>query len=134
MKAYTISERLNFERGGEPIKKMGIGRQVEDQKLIEKIDWSIMIDTIKAIYDIVEFIRDYRGYPILILKEKGKEDTSWPYRGISRKVRPLAEVKKIIGEFCFSHEQALREIKNKIDNWLIREFNIKMKHTNIHCT
>jgi hypothetical protein len=115
---FTFNETQNFTRGLDPKDAMNIGKKAMDQKIIDETDWSIDYSTIISIYDIVEVIHNYRGFPILILKEKGKEDTSWPYRGISRKARPLAEVKKIIGEFCFSHEQALREIKNKIDKWV----------------
>jgi hypothetical protein len=111
MKALTISEKLNFERTGAPIKKMGIGTQVEDQKILDETDWAIDLEKHAFLYDIVVLIRDYRGYPILVLKNKSQG--SWQFRAISRV--------GVFGDYQPTPEQALINLKRSIDKEIQKE-------------
>ena len=108
MKALTISEKLDFERGGEPIKQMGIGKQVGDKELIDNTDWAIDINKHGHIYDILLVIRDYKGFPILVLKNKTQG--SWQFRCIS--------LRGVFTEYAPSPESALTEMKSTIDRYI----------------
>ena len=105
MKASIISERLDFTREGEPIVKMGIGQAALDKEIMDETDWAIDMDKHGFMYDILKIIRNYNGFPILILKKKGNE--SWPYRAIS--------IRGAFGEYQPTPEKALKNLKDSID-------------------
>lgn len=65
MRAKTIS-RFNFERGRDPKDSMTIGKTYLDKKYVEETNWFITYSP--EDYEIIEVIRNYRGFPILILR------------------------------------------------------------------
>jgi hypothetical protein len=103
-----VRESINFERGLEPKTSMDVGKSHLDRKILEETDWAIDIDKHGFIYEIIELIRDYKGYPILILKNKQHE--SWPYRAIS--------VRGAFGDYQPTPEKALEQIKYIISGQL----------------
>ena len=103
-----VRESINFERGLEPKVSMDVGKSHLDRKILEETDWAIDIEQHAFLYEIVELIRDYKGYPILILKNRQQE--SWPYRAIS--------VRGAFGDYQSSPEKALKQIKDIIDGML----------------
>jgi hypothetical protein len=108
-----IRESLSFERGLEPKKALNIGQAKIDRDIIENTNWAIDPDKPGFIYEIIELIRDYRGYPILILKNKQQE--SRPYRGISKR--------GVFGGYRSTPEAALNDAKRVVndDITLMRE-------------
>jgi hypothetical protein len=108
-----IRESLKFERGLEPKKAINVGKAKLDRDIIENTDWSIDLDKHGFLYEIIDLIKDYRGYPILILKNK--QHDSWPYRGISRR--------GVFGEYQPTPEAALKDAKRVVndDITLMRE-------------
>lgn len=106
MKALTVSEKLDFERTGEPLKKMSIGQAALDKKIMDETDWAIDMDKHGFMYEIIELIRNYNGFPILVLKNK-QNLNSWPYRAIS--------VRGAFGDYCDTAEKALKILKDSID-------------------
>ena len=106
-----IRESLNFERGLEPKKSMDIGKSRLDREIMEETDWAINLEKNGFLWDIIELIRDYKGYPILILKNKQQE--SWPYRAISRV--------GVFGDYQESPEKALSNLKKSIDREIAKE-------------
>ena len=58
MKALTVSEKLDFERTGEPLKKMSIGQAALDKKIMDETDWAIDMDKHGFMYEIIELIRN----------------------------------------------------------------------------
>jgi len=101
-----VRENINFERGLNPKVSMDIGKSKLDRELIEKTDWAIDILKHQHIYDILQVIHNYKGYPVIVLKEKGER--SWPYRAIS--------IKGFFTDFNPTPEKALREMLDIIDN------------------
>lgn len=63
-----VPEKINFERTGDPIKSMGVGRQIMDEPIIKNTDWARPPEPEQ--FKIVGLIRDYRGMPILTLENK----------------------------------------------------------------
>lgn len=92
----------------DPIKDMGIGQDALDKKLIEETDWAVSDNKIKQDYDIVEVIHNYKGYPILILKDK-KHNRSLlpPFRAIS--------VVGVFGIYQNTRNKALKDLASRID-------------------
>ncbi len=64
----AMGESVNFERGRDPKQAMGIG-------VIDKIDWDFDLknDKFYKVLSVYEFIEDWKGYPILVLKVQDKE-------------------------------------------------------------
>jgi len=62
-----VRESLDFERGKEPIKAMGIGQDEIDRKIIKETDWLFDLSD-PDFYSDWDLIRNYRGIPILIAK------------------------------------------------------------------
>jgi len=100
-----VRESLNFERGIDPKKSMDIGKSKLDKELIENTEWAIDDTAIKHIYEIIEVIRDYRGYPILVMRNKQHEE--WPYRATS--------IIGVFGEYAPTPEDALKGLKKIIN-------------------
>lgn len=107
-----IRESLNFERGLEPRSSMKVGKSYLDQKIIDETDWAIDIEKHSFLYDIIDLIRDYRGYPILILKNK-QQEVSWSYRAISKK--------GVFGDYQPTPEKALINLQKSIDTEIQKE-------------
>jgi hypothetical protein len=79
MNAKFVNEYLNFERKGSPLERMDIGQKVIDQRIIDETDWQLNIkDPLFNNLEVIKLIRDYKGYPILIVKAKWK-NISKPY-------------------------------------------------------
>jgi hypothetical protein len=73
--AEHINEVQHFERGQEPFKAMDIGQSAIDRKIIEETDWAVSYNGMKYV---VKFIRDYKGFPILVQKFNfGNDDRSY---------------------------------------------------------
>ena len=106
-----IRESLNFERGLEPKDSMDIGKSRLDREIMEETDWAINLEKNGFLWDIIELIRDYRGYPILILKNKQQE--SWPYRAISRV--------GVFGDYQPTPEKALLNLQKAITREIQKE-------------
>jgi hypothetical protein len=106
-----IRESLNFERGLEPKTSMDVGKSHLDQKIMDETDWAIDLEKHSFLYDIIKLIRNYRGYPILILKNKQQE--SYPYRAISER--------GVFGDYQSTPEKALANLKKSIDNEIAKE-------------
>jgi hypothetical protein len=49
---------------------MNVGKSHLDQEVMDETDWAIDLEKHLFLYDIIKLIRDYRGYPILVLKNK----------------------------------------------------------------
>jgi len=103
-----VKESINFERGLDPKTSMDVGKSHLDRKILEETDWAIDIDKHGFIYEIIELIRNYKGYPILVLRNKQHE--SWPYRAIS--------VRGAFGDYQLTPEKALDQVKKMIDGQL----------------
>ncbi len=103
-----VRENINFERGLDPKTSMAVGKSHLDRKILEETDWAIDVEQHAFLYEIIELIRDYKGYPILVLKNKQQE--SWPYRAIS--------VRGAFGDYHPTPEKALKQIKSIIDGML----------------
>jgi hypothetical protein len=109
-----LKESLNFERGLEPKKSMGIGLTVLDKKIIEETNWSENLDNILQVADIVKLIRNYQNYPILIIKFRPENFAVGQelYIGIS----PADKTDMVETE-----EIAIHDAKIDIENYYIRE-------------
>jgi hypothetical protein len=107
-----VRENINFERGLEPKTSMSVGKSHLDREIMEETDWAIDLEKHAFIYDIVNLIKDYRGYPILILKNK-QQESSWTYRAISRV--------GVFGDYQPTPEKALINLMKSIDNELRKE-------------
>lgn len=103
-----VNENINFERGLDPKISMDVGKSHLDRRIMEETDWAIEEKTLGIIYEILELIRDYKGYPILVLKNK--QHDSWPYRAIS--------VVGVFGDYQETAAKALKDVKNIIDGQL----------------
>lgn len=109
-KTLEIKESLEFERRGEPFKKINIGQEAIDKKIIEEIDWfKEFPENIQE----MELIRDYKGFPILIIKHLVKsflDEKSYPkYTGITTFIGTLPYVYK---------RDAINFMKESIDNYI----------------
>jgi hypothetical protein len=62
-----VREHINFERGQDPIKAMGIG----NIEFIKSLDWgkSVNIEAALKHYDIISFIQ-YKGFYLLTIESK----------------------------------------------------------------
>lgn len=109
-----VTEVFNFERGGEPIKQMDLGETYLDRKFIEDTDWFITFSYDD--YDIISLIKDYQGYPLLIIKNKWKnKDNQWKgktYVGTS------TDETGIGGRGARTPEEAEQKVKEDLDEWL----------------
>jgi hypothetical protein len=96
----TLNEIQNFERGLDPKKSIGIGRE----SLINKIPWQIdHVDEIGDDLEIADFILDYRGFPILVydLGNNYQATSTMDYTNL-----------------CSSSKVAVRAMKRRIDSLL----------------
>lgn len=84
---------------------MDIGKSKLDREIIEKTDWAIDLEKHGFVWEIIELIKGYKGFPILILKNKQQE--SWNYRAIS--------TVGIFGEYAPNPEDALASAKYAVD-------------------
>jgi hypothetical protein len=100
-----VRENINFERGLDPKTSMDVGKSMLDRKILEETDWAIDLRKHGFIYEFLDLIRDYKGYPILVMKNKQHEE--WPYRAIS--------IVGIFGDYQPTQERALKQIKTTID-------------------
>lgn len=105
-----IRESLNFERNSKPLKKISIGQEAIDKKIIEETDWyKEFPENIQEI----ELIRDYKGFPILIIKHLVKsflDEKDYPrYTGITTFTGSLPFISK---------KDAIRFMKESIDNYI----------------
>ena len=107
-----ITEKLDFERGGEPMKQMDIGKAYSDRKIAEETDWFITFS--HDDYDIVS-VGEYMGYPIAIWKylPKNKEDIY--YVGTS------TDSTGIGGRSADTAERALGKLEYDLEEWLNRD-------------
>lgn len=107
-----ITESLNFERGLDPKDAMSIGKKASDEAFVRSKDWSTIknLEDSLSVYDIVDVIRNYKGFSILIVKYYKPEKFKKPYMAFS----DLAFQRRsaISG---ISAEQCLKNIKNDID-------------------
>lgn len=103
-----VRESINFERGLDPKTSMDVGKSHLDKKIFDQTDWAVNSGTLGNIYEILELIRDYKGYPILVLKNKQHE--SWPFRAIS--------VVGVFGDYQPTAYKALKQVKQIIDGIL----------------
>ena len=102
-----VSERVNFERTGDPIRTMGVGRQILDNKVLQNTDWAVKPVPNKFI--VITIIRDYRGFPILVLQLAGEQ------------YNPLFVAttdKGIQSSYYNSLKDAVREVQSHIDGYL----------------
>jgi hypothetical protein len=100
-----VQENLNFERGLESKKAINIGKAKLDKDIIENTNWVIDLDKHGFHYEIIDLIRDYRGYPILILKHKQADYRG--YIGISRR--------GVFGETRATAKADLKDVKRVVD-------------------
>ncbi len=123
-----IKESLDFTKIGNPIKKMDIGKSTIDRKIIEYTIWNgFTIDYFENNnYEIIDLIRNYRGYPILVLKNNSESSSKLPYIAFS----PFN-----INSFYFkTPENAIEFIKEKLDKHLYlmgESINFERKGTSI---
>lgn len=107
---FTL-ESLNFERTGSSISKLGVGQKAIDQDIINNTDWHIHPNTYteqnmkKFRPKIIKLIRDYKGYPILILRVNW--DSPKPFIGTSHK--------GVQGSPSYTAKQAEDDVKRVID-------------------
>lgn len=109
-----LDESINFNREGSTLDKLDIGKKYSDEKFIEETDWVFNIKYIHEKYNIIELIRNYKGFPILILENKIKYIPNRKYTAISsddqldshfsEPITALEEIQEIIDN----------KIKNKI--------------------
>jgi hypothetical protein len=104
-----IKESLEFERKGEPFKKIGIGQEAIDKKIIEETNWA---KDIPWNTQDIELIRSYKGFPILIVKHLVKSFLDKKlysrYTGITTFTNTTPYVSK---------KDAINFIKSCIDNY-----------------
>ena len=108
-KKFGLSERLEFNREGSSIEKIGIRQKEIDRQIIKNTEWNWDINSVPLLFPNVEkikFIRNYKGLPILILKDTSSENK--PYIGMS--------IKGFGGEPSKTIEEAEKSIKSVI-NW-----------------
>jgi hypothetical protein len=105
-----IKESLNFERGIEPLKKMEIGKESIDKKIIAETEWFTELP--EDVWD-MELIRDYKGFPIIIYSHLVKShlnNKSYPrYSAMSPDIKSLPQLDK---------KDALEFITSAIDKFL----------------
>ena len=81
MKAQFVNESINFERGQDPKRAMEIG----GISLIKKYDWDV--DVFNNIFyefiSVADFVEDWKGYPILVVKVKDKQTGEIGYYAVS---------------------------------------------------
>jgi len=65
-----VRENINFERGLDPKKSMDIGEEAAKKIKIDKIKWAF--DWKEDDYEVINFIEDYYGYPILLVYNSHK--------------------------------------------------------------
>ena len=108
------NESLDFERGLEPKKFMGIGLTAVEKKIIEVTDWYQNLEEVLLVADIVKVIRDFRGFPIIIIKLRPEEFAVGQelYKGIS----PVDKT-----DLVETEEIAIHDAKIDIENYYIRE-------------
>jgi hypothetical protein len=121
-----IGESINFERSGSPIEKMDIGKVVTDMEIIASTKWDNW--TIEELsdegYEPIELIRDYKGYPILIVKDKDSRSEN-AYLGVipdqinhkyfSTIKETIDFVKSQINLKIFKESGDVRELKESIN-------------------
>lgn len=90
---------------------MDIGKSKLDREFIEKIDWAIDLEKHGFTWEIEELVKDYNGFPILIMRNKSHD--SWPYRGVS--------IVGVFGEYAPSIEDALASAKYAVDSHIKEE-------------
>jgi hypothetical protein len=113
MRARTVNEILKFERGLDPIKSMDIGKD----HLIKSIPWQLDLSEWPEDYKVVEFISNYRGFPILVYQEEALPGMTDTFQATST------------GEYtgmCTSKGSAIRSMKKRIDT-VLREFTPKQQ-------
>jgi hypothetical protein len=105
----NINEVLGFERGKEPIKSMGIGKEVIDREIIKNTEWKL--NPIDPDWEIIELIRDYKGFPIVVIKDitAMKENQLLLYFAIS----PV-----LYSYWTKTPEKTIKIIKEKIDKFI----------------
>lgn len=113
-----VTEKLDFERGGEPIKTMDIGQTYLDRKFIEDTNWFITFSYDD--YDIIDLIKDYQGYPLLILKNKFRSQSqiqapAWTGKAY---VGTSTDETGIGGRGAATPEIAEQKVKEDLDEWL----------------
>ncbi len=106
-----VREHINFERGLDPKKAMDIGKSKLDREIIENTDWAINLEKHGFIWEIVELMRNYGGFPILILKNKSQD--SWNYRAVSKV--------GIFGEYQNTPAAALQSAQAAVDAYIREE-------------
>ena len=125
-----MRETQNFERGGEPLKQIGIGQSHINQHIIDTTEWALR----KEMWDYCEpkeLIRDYRGFPILVLfdplvdpKAESNMSATWIATSTvsytnwsSSKFYVINKMKQIIDELL---DKGGNSIKNAINKFRIK--------------
>lgn len=115
-----IQEAQHFTRGTEPKKSMDIGQSHLDKKFIEKTEWWVKYDP--TLYEIIDFIKDYRGYFILLMSSKCTENIQVEkenyFRGETYYIGTSTLTTELGGKVAKTPEKALLKIKNDIDEYI----------------
>lgn len=112
-----IQEAHQFTRGVEPKKSMAIGQTYLDKKFIEETEWWVKYNP--ALYEIIDFVKDYRGYFILLMSSKCTENIQVEkenyYRGETYYIGTSMATTELGGKVAKTPEKALSKIKDDID-------------------
>jgi hypothetical protein len=115
-----LDESIHFNREGSTFNKIDIGKKYSDEKFIEETDWVFNIKYIHEKYNIIELIRNYKGFPILILEFKDtylnkiKYNTNKKYTAISSDDQLDSHFSEPITALEEMQEIIDNKIKNKI--------------------
>ncbi|MDD5649248.1 MAG: hypothetical protein PHF86_02340 [Candidatus Nanoarchaeia archaeon] len=110
-----INESFNFDREGSNLDKFKIGKKYSDEKFIEETDWVFSIKYIYEKFNIIELIRDYKGFPILILELKDAYLNKSKNTVISTKYTAISS-KDLLDGYFYESTTALEEMQEIIDN------------------
>ena len=124
-----MAESQAFTREGDPLKKMSVGQTAIDQHIIDTTLWALRKEMWEN-YEVIELIRDYRGFPILVLFDP----TIDPEQKSNMSVMWIATSTMSYTNWSSSKEYAIKKMKEIIDDLLSRgkiqsEINkFKIKH------
>jgi hypothetical protein len=114
MKAQFVYENINFERGGEPIKQMGIGQEALKKERVLAHHWSMTEDFLEQILSSGDFGYDeYFGFPILTYRAGSRY---WSI--IPPKYGSITKLSSSGGKASLTKESALKDLKAKIRRYL----------------
>ena len=123
MRAQFIFEKINFERTGNPVRQMDIGKNHLEKERIRSLNWGIREDFLESILSQDYGFEEYMGFDILIypiIFDSGK--IQWfaitnkfeAPSNFTRSGRGFKSIFSSTGKAAESKESASKDVKAKI--------------------